>query len=109
MGTHLAARIAQWQHSPGPGSASCDLHSSSIRIIKAPIPVALKRELDALASVLGEDASCLAGELLADAIQDALARLPGPLAGQVAASKAEQARAREMAEEEMVRFDPGRT
>ncbi|MCP9758805.1 hypothetical protein EGI20_05675 [Aquitalea sp. S1-19] len=35
-----------WQQAQAPASASCDLHSSAVRILKAPILVALKHELD---------------------------------------------------------------
>ncbi len=109
MNNHLATRIKQWEQSLVKSAAHCDISSSSVRIIKVPLPVALQRELDALAGVLKYDAGCLAGELLAAALQDTLAQLPGALAQQLETDKAEQARRHAEAEAEALRFDPGRT
>lgn len=58
-----------------PGSEpiySCDMTSSSVQLVNAPIPTDLFLELKAMASDINLDANCLAGELLSIAIQEAL-------------------------------------
>ncbi len=57
-------------------SYSCDMTSSSVHQVHAPIPTDLFHELKALAAVYKRDANCVAGDLLTLALQDAMNALP---------------------------------
>ena len=54
---------------------SCDLHSSAIKLVNAPVPTQLLQELEAMSDVYRRDANCLAGDLLTAALEDALDHL----------------------------------
>ena len=54
---------------------SCDVSSSAVKIINAPMPSALYLELQAMASIVHKDVNCLAGELLTVAVEEAMSSL----------------------------------
>ncbi|MBI3283862.1 MAG: hypothetical protein HYZ65_03295 [Burkholderiales bacterium] len=102
---NLAARLSA-------GAAteySCDTHSSSIRTVAGPIPAALARDLEAMASVHQCDTACLTGELLAAAIRDVISALPDAVQQQIHRAKAALASAEAEAHREALNWDPGRT
>lgn len=88
---------------------SCDRSSSSIRTISGPVPAALARDLEALASLHQRDASCLAGDLLAAAIQDVISALPDTVQEKIRQAKAAKANAEAESHREALNWDPGRT
>lgn len=88
---------------------SCDIHSSSVRMVSGPIPATLARDLEAVASLHKCDPACLAGELLAAAIQDAIAELPEGARKQLGEIKAAHDAAETEAQREALSWDPGRT
>ena len=96
----------------GSGAASggsCDMRSSSVRTVAGPIPVALARDLDALAKLHEYDATCLAGDLLAAAIEDVISALPGSVREQIRQIKADDASAEIEAHREALSWDSGGT
>jgi len=94
MENQLEHYVEQLCSTPIPEHYSCDINSSSVRSVKAPIPAALNRELQALGAVFGRDPMCLAGDLLGIAIQETVAHLPAHLRARLDETKsnAEQAR-----------------
>ena len=76
MESHIPPHIDKLYAEKQAGNFSCDMTSSSVQLINAPIPSKLFKELQAMASEVNKDASCLAGELLGIAIQEALDSLP---------------------------------
>ena len=82
MGAKIENLIAAWCSEPM-GDYSCDLRSSSVQMLSGPVPVALARELGNLAAWRGCDPACLAGELLAAAMDDVLSALPDDVRTQI--------------------------
>lgn len=56
-------------------SVSCDLTSSSVRQVGAPIDTALYHDLKTLAAFYRKDENCIAGELLTIALKEAFSML----------------------------------
>ncbi len=56
--------------------ASCDLSSSSVQTVAAPVPTELYNELKTLATIYKRDTNCIAGDLLTIALKEALSGLP---------------------------------
>ncbi len=88
---------------------SCDLRSSSVRTVSGPIPVALARDLDALASLYHRDAACLAGDLLAAAVEDVISALPAKVLAQIRHTKASHASDEIESHREALSWDTGGT
>ncbi len=88
---------------------SCDLRSSSVRTVSGPIPVALARDLDALASLYHRDAACLAGDLLAAAVEDVISALPATVQAQIRQTKATHASDEIESHREALSWDTGGT
>ena len=88
---------------------SCDMRSSSVRTVAGPIPVALARDLDALASLYRRDAACLAGDLLAAAVEDVISALPDAMQAQIRQTKASHASEEMESHREALRWDSGGT
>ena len=55
---------------------SCDLISSTVHQINAPIPVELYSDLQAMSRSFRRDINCLAGDLLSMAVKEAVDSLP---------------------------------
>ena len=108
MGEQISNMVTRL--SSGVASAySCDLRSSSVRKVAGPIPVALARDLEALAMLHQCDAACLTGDLLAAAVEDVISALPGSVREQIRQIKAEQASAEIDAHREALSWDSGGT
>ena len=54
----------------------CDLTSSKVRMVNAPIPVELFNELEVMSSEYKRDLSCLAGDFLALALEEVIENMP---------------------------------
>jgi len=76
MESHIPPHIDKLYAKKQTGNFSGDMISSSIQLVNAPIPTTLFKELQAIASEVNKDVSCLAGELLSIAIQEALDSVP---------------------------------
>ncbi len=57
-------------------AASCDMKSSCVHLVQAPISRELFDDLKAMAAMYGDDARCIAGDLLSMAIKEVFASLP---------------------------------
>lgn len=57
-------------------NAHCDITSSRIQMVKAPIPTELYHELETMASEYERDLHCLAGDLLTLALEEVMANIP---------------------------------
>ena len=64
------------QLSQGSDSSSCDMRSSCVHLVQAPIPRELFDNLKSMADKYGKDARCIAGDVLSLAIQDVFDALP---------------------------------
>lgn len=70
MGNAIAQLLSGFGSSTDPGESSCDLSSSSVRLVKAPVRADLSLQLEAMAHVLHTSPECLAGAILNAAIVD---------------------------------------
>ena len=59
-----------------PGPANCDMTSSCVHLVQAPISNELFNDLKAVAAMHGRDARCIAGDLLSLAVKDMFASMP---------------------------------
>ena len=95
--------IAQYANklvSGKPGNAaSCDMKSSCVHLVQAPISTELFDDLKAMAAMYGNDARCMAGELLGLAIKEVFASLPEGKFEEIKASR--QAYDKKRAQEHM--------
>ena len=76
MESHIPPHIDKLYAEKQTSNFSCDMISSSVQLVNAPVPSKLFKELQAMASEVNKDVGCLAGELLSIAIQEALDSLP---------------------------------
>lgn len=76
MESHIPPHIDKLYAEKQSNNFSCDVVSSSVQVINAPIPAKLYRELQAMSAAVNMDATCLAGELLTIAIEEAISSLP---------------------------------
>lgn len=76
----MNSEIAQYANklvSGKPGeAANCDMKSSCVHLVQAPISTELFDDLKAMAAMYGNDARCMAGDLLGLAIKEVFASLP---------------------------------
>ena len=75
----MNTEIAQYAHkliSGNPGPANCDMNSSCVHLVQAPIARELFDDLKAVAAMHGRDTRCIAGDLLSLAIKDMFASMP---------------------------------
>lgn len=79
MDIQLERYIETRSNMPETDGYSCDTQSSSVRVVKIPIPATLERDLQALGAMFGYDPACLGGDLLAIAIQASIDNLPSKL------------------------------
>lgn len=108
MGAHIRNLVSSLTNGTA-GEYSCDLHSSSVRSVSGPIPVALARDLEALAQLHQRDVACLTGDLLAAAIHEVISSLPESVQAQIRQTKGEHASAEIDAHSEALSWDAGRT
>lgn len=108
MGQHIDQVVARLT-AGATNAHSCDLHSSSVRTVSGPVPVGLARDLEALARLHQRDAACLAGDLLAAALDDVIHALPAAMQEQIRQSKADMASAEAESHREALAWDAGRT
>lgn len=54
----------------------CDITSSKIKLVSAPIPSNLYRELEIISSEYKRDLNCLAGDLLTLALEEVVEHIP---------------------------------
>ena len=76
----MNSEIAQYANKlvngkPG-DAANCDMKSSCVHLVQAPISTELFDDLKAMAAMYGNDARCMAGDLLGLAIKEVFASLP---------------------------------
>ncbi len=71
--TQLIEKLCADKHT---GSTHCDVTSSSIKTVNTPIPTELFHELEAISSEYNRDIHCLAGDLLALALEEAIENIP---------------------------------
>ncbi|OMH39114.1 hypothetical protein [Motiliproteus sp. MSK22-1] len=76
MSNQISQYISELLASDGTGDYSCDMVSSSVHQVHAPIPTELFHELKALSAVYKRDSNCVAGDLLTIALKEALSSLP---------------------------------
>ena len=99
--------IAQYANklvSGKPGdAANCDMKSSCVHLVQAPISTELFDDLKAMAAMYGNDARCMAGELLGLAIKEVFASLPEGKFEEIKASRQayDKKRAQEHMEEQL--------
>ncbi len=75
----MSTEIAQYTSrltSGDSGPASCDMKSSCVHLVQAPIPRELFDDLKAVAAMYGKDARCIAGDMLSLAIKEMFASMP---------------------------------
>ncbi len=99
----MNSEIAQYANklvSGKPGEvASCDMKSSCVHLVQAPISTELFDDLKAMAAMYGNDARCMAGDLLGLAIKEVFASLPEGKFEEIEASR--QAYDKKRAQEHM--------
>lgn len=79
MGEVLRDLLVRLEAGRGNDYSSCDVSSSSVHPVSAPVQRDLYLELQSLAMVFNRDVQCLAGDLLNAAIQDLLIGLDDDL------------------------------
>lgn len=109
MNGQISSYMERLCHDKDVSVASCDSRSSSVQVLKAPVPTDLYDKLNTLALIYNGDAHCIAGDLLAIALNEAFACM----------SEQERAHLEEVRERvahdaarrhmEEARFDPGCT
>lgn len=70
MGNAMEQLLSGFTQTAGYSEPSCDLSSSSVRLVKAPVRADLSLQLEAMAHVLHTSPECLAGAILNAAISD---------------------------------------
>lgn len=70
MGNAMEQLLSGFTRTTGESESSCDLSSSSIRLVKTPVRADLSLQLEAMAHVLHTTPECLAGAILNAAISD---------------------------------------
>ena len=83
MGNAMQQLLSGFSQSTGQNEPSCDLSSSAIRLVKAPVRADLSLQLEAMAHVLHTTPECLAGAILNAAIVDLEDHLGEALLGKV--------------------------
>ncbi len=68
-------------------TASCDMKSSCVHLVQAPISTELFDDLKAMAAMHGRDARCIAGDILSLAIKEVFASLPAGKFEEIEASR----------------------
>ncbi len=72
MNTQINELVEKLRSSGEDAGPHCDLSSSSVKSVKTPIPTELYDQLKTMSLVYNKELSCIAGELLEVALQEAL-------------------------------------
>jgi len=67
--SHLIKKLCEGKKAEEYG---CDTTSSTVHIVNAPVPSELFHELEGMSAMFNRDVDCLAGELLAIALREAI-------------------------------------
>ena len=76
MNNQISQYVSELLAGDGSENYSCDMVSSSVHQVHAPIPTDLFHELKALSAVYKRDSNCVAGDLLTIALRETLSSLP---------------------------------
>lgn len=71
--TQLIEKLCAEKHAE---KAHCDVSSSRVHMVTAPIPAELFHELEVISSEYNHDINCLAGDLLTLALEEAIEHIP---------------------------------
>ena len=72
MKTQITELVEKLRASGEDAGPHCDLSSSSVKSVKAPIPTELYDQLKTMGLIYQQDLNCIAGELLEVALKEAL-------------------------------------
>lgn len=75
MNTEIGKLMDQLCNQSSEHNPSCDLSSSSVQQVGAPIATDMYNDLQTLATIYNKDADCIAGELLTIALREAFTTL----------------------------------
>ncbi len=109
MNTQIAQVIEKLRSRQSATGPSCDLSSSSVQSIKAPVPIELYQQLKTMAVVYNRDMNCIAGDLLTLALRDALACLTDEEHEHLETVRKAMERDEVLKHMEEQRYDPGCT
>ena len=109
METQISQYVSQLLAVDGSKEYSCDMVSSSVHQVHAPIPRELFHELKALSAVYKRDSNCVAGDLLTIALKEALSDLPDDVKRHVDNARREYERDEVAQLMESVEYDAGGT
>lgn len=73
MKTQITELVEKLRASGEDSGPHCDLSSSSVKSVKAPIPTDLYNQLKTISLVYQQDLNCIAGKMLEVALKEALA------------------------------------
>lgn len=109
MNGQISSYMDRLRHDKDVSAASCDSRSSSVQVLKAPVPTNLYDKLNTLALIYHGDAQCIAGDLLTIALNEAFACMTDDERHHLneVRERVEREAARRHMEE--ARFDPGCT
>ena len=88
---------------------ACDLHSSSVKTLNAPVATDLFNDLQTLAEIYNRDANCIAGDLLTIAMKEAFSHLSQEQLNHLHSIRQTNERAEAVKHMEEQRFDHGCT
>jgi len=75
MHTEIGKLMDQLCSTNSDAMASCDLTSSTVQQLHAPVDINLYNDLQTLAAMYRKDANCIAGDLLTIALREAFASM----------------------------------
>jgi len=109
MDTQIAQYVNQLLAVDGSASPHCDMVSSSVHQVHAPVPTELYHELKALAAVYQRDSNCVAGDLLTIALKETIEELPNDVKKHMHHLREEYEREHVTRTMESVEYDAGGT
>lgn len=109
MNTEIGKLMDQLCDQSTPHNPSCDLSSSSVQQVEAPIATDMYNDLQTLATIYNKDANCIGGELLTIALREAFSCLSKEQLDQLQDVRQQNERQNADKHMEEQRFDAGCT
>jgi hypothetical protein len=107
MSDNIAGLISDLCDESQTHEKSCDVTSSSIRVVHVPVPADLHRDLQIISAEFKRDLNCLAGDLLTIAIREAFASLPKEEQSRLKGLEVTTAKQDSMQQMEACKYDAG--